>query len=152
MAKHTTPTITFSPRAFELLRKHMDKDGRLKLPVRVSLECVRTVWVADAREHVRRDDVTLPKGSDIGTITDMLAFAAEIRGEDSRVKGWRMPPLSTAYLCDDGGVRTVGQMLEGISVELMPHDEVDFDMLMACFGCGWTHPLSPTMHPKGMIL
>jgi hypothetical protein len=66
-------------------------------------------------------------------------------------QAWRMPPLSTAYLCDDGRMRTVGQMLEGVSLELMPHDEVDFDTLMACFGCDWTHPLSPTMHPRGEL-
>jgi hypothetical protein len=76
-------------------------------------------------------------------------LATEVRSEDSRIDGWRMPPLSTAYLCDDGRMRTVGQMLEGVSLEPMPHDEVDFDTLMACFGCDWAHPLSPTMHPCG---
>lgn len=152
MAKQTTPTITFTPQAFELLRSHMDGEGRLNMPVRVSLKCVRAMWVADANQQSSIDDVMLPKGSDVGTITDMLAFAAEVKSEDSRVSGWRMPPLSTAYLCDDGRIRTIGEMLEGISVDLMPHDEVDFDMLMTCFGCDWTHPLSPTMHPVGALV
>ena len=152
MAKQTTPAITFTPQAFELIRSHMDDEGRLNTPVRVSLECVRAMWVADARQRVAMDDITLPRGSDIGTITDMLAFAAEVRSEDSRISGWRMPPLSTAYLCDDGRVRTIGEMLEGISVDLMPHDDVDLDMLMSCFGCDWTNPLSPTSHPKGLLI
>jgi hypothetical protein len=81
----------------------------------------------------------------------MLAFAAEVRREDSRISGWRMPPLSTAYLCDDGRVRTIGEMLEGMSVELMPHDDVDFNLLMACFGCDWTHPLNPITNPSGLL-
>ena len=84
-------------------------------------------------------------------ITDMLSWAAEVRGDDGYGKGWRMPPLSTAYLCDDGRLRAIGEMLEGISVDLVPHDEVDFDLLMMCFGCDWTHPLSPTMHPAGLL-
>jgi hypothetical protein len=66
-------------------------------------------------------------------------------------QAWRMPPLSTAYLCDDGKMRTVGQMLEGISVELMPRDEVDFDLLLFSYGVDWTHPLVPTMRPRGLL-
>ena len=151
MAKQTTPTVTFTPQAFELIRSHMDNEGRLTTPVRVSLECVRAMWIADAKQQVAMDDVTLARGSDTDTIADMLAFAAEVRSEDSRISGWRMPPLSTSYLCDDGRVRTIGEMLEGISVELMPHDDVDFDTLMTCCGCDWTHPLSPTMHPSGLL-
>jgi hypothetical protein len=43
MAKQTTPTVTFKSQAFELLRSHMDDEGRLTIPVRLSLECVRTM-------------------------------------------------------------------------------------------------------------
>lgn len=151
MAKPTNTTITFTPQAFELLRAHMDGAGKLTLPVRVSLECVRATWVVDAESRVSGDGVTLPDGCDMSAITDMLSWAAEVRGDDGYGRGWRMPPLSTAYLCDDGRLRTIGEMLEGISVNLMPHDEVDFDLLMTCFGCDWTHPLSPTMHPSGLL-
>ena len=48
MAKQTTPTVTFTPQAFELIRSHMDNEGRLTTPVRVSLECVRAMRIADA--------------------------------------------------------------------------------------------------------
>lgn len=60
-----------------------------------------------------------------------------------------MPPLSTAHLCDDGRMRTVGQMLEGISIELMPRDELNLHTLLFAFGVDWTHPLVPTMNKRG---
>ena len=151
MAKRKSPTITYTTEAVKRINENTNGDGTLERDVRVAVECVRTVWVVDAKDRVGRDDVTLPKGYGMDAISDMLAFVVEVRCEESRRQGWRMPPLSTAYLCDDGRIRTVGQMLEGISIELMPHDEVDFETLMDCFGCDWTHPLSPLMHPHGLL-
>lgn len=151
MKTQNAPAIMFTPQAFDLLRRHMDEGGRLTASVRLSLACVRATWMADARGHVGLDDVVLPKGCDIDAITEMLAWTAQVRCEDSRISGWRMPPLSTAYLCDDGKVRTIGQMLEGISIELMPHDEMDFEALLFCYGVDWTHPLVPTMQPYGFL-
>ncbi|MBR3159226.1 MAG: hypothetical protein IKF14_09015 [Atopobiaceae bacterium] len=139
MKMDKTPAILFTPQAFDLLRKHMNESGKLTIPVRISLDCLRAMWVADDKGHVGRGDVTLPKGCDLDTITDMLAWVAQVRSESSRICGWRMPPLNTAYLCDDGRVRTIGEMLEGISVEFMPRDDVDLDLLMTCFGCDSTH-------------
>lgn len=151
MAMHNTPTITFTAKAFERIRENMDTKGKLERAVRVRVECVRTVWVVDAKDYVNRDDVTLPKVYDMDAIEKLIArFIRETR-EDSRPGSWRMPPLSTAYLCDDGKMRTVGQMLEGISVELMPHDEVDFDLLLFSYGVDWTHPLVPLMRPYGLL-
>ena len=128
MAMHNTPTITSTSKAFECIRENMD-----------------------AKDYVNRDDVTLPKGYDMDAIEKLIArFIRETR-EDARPSSWRMPPLSTAYLCDDGKMRTVGQMLEGISVELMPHDEVDFDLLLFSYGVDWTHHLVPTMRSRGLL-
>lgn len=104
----------------------MDDGDNLTISVRLSLDCVRSTWMADARVRVGLDDIVLPKGCDIDAITEMLSWTEQVRCEDSRISGWRMPPLSTAYLCDDGKVRTNGQMLEGISIEVLPHDEIDF--------------------------
>ena len=151
MTKKTSLAITFTSKALEVLRTHMDVNGKLKRPVRVSLECVRATWVVNAKGYAGRDDVTLPKGCDMESIVDMITWAVEARSADKRSGAWRMPPLSTAYLCNDGRLRTLGGMLEGLPIDLMPHDEVDFDLLMACFGCDWTDPLSPNMHPHGLL-
>lgn len=152
MKTQNAPAVMSTPQAFDLLRRNMDEDGKLTTSVRLSLACVRATWMADAKGHVGLDDVVLSKGCDIDAITEMLAWDARVRCEDGRINGWRMPPLSTAYLCDDGKVRTVGQMLEGISIELMPNDEVDFEMLLFYFGVDWTHPLVPTMNVKGLLV
>ena len=151
MAMKKTPAITFTAKAFERIRENMDATGKLERAVRVRVECVRTVWVVDAKDYVKRDDMTLPKGYDMDAIEKLISRFIREAHEDARPGSWRMPPLSTAYLCDDGKMRTVGQMLEGISVELMPHDEVDFDLLLFSYGVDWTNPLVPTMHPAGLL-
>ena len=151
MAMQKTPAITFTAKAFERTRENMDARGKLERAVRVRVECVRAVWVVDAKDYVKRDDVTIPKGCDMDAIEKLIArFIRETR-EDARPGSWRMPPLSNAYLCDDGKMRTVGQMLEGISVELMPHDEVDYGLLLFSYGVDWTNPLVPTTHPAGLL-
>ena len=131
-------------------REH-GRHGKTGEAVRVRVECVRTVWVVDAKDYVKRDDMTLPKGYDMDAIEKLISRFIREAHEDARPGSWRMPPLSTAYLCDDGKMRTVGQMLEGISVELMPHDEVDFDLLLFSYGVDWTNPLVPTTHPAGLL-
>ena len=143
--------VAISPEAFDLLYENMGEEGHLEKDLRVSLTCVRGTWIVDAEERAGGDGMTLPAGYDMRAISSLVRrFVRETRSDDHAM-GWRMPPLSTAYLCDDGRMRTVGQMLEGVSVDLMPRDEVDFDTLMVCFGCDWTHPLSPTMHPRGAL-
>ena len=54
---------------------------------------------------------------------------------------WKMPPLSTAFLCDDGRRRTLGEMLEGVADEDLPKDDNDVLMVLEAYGCDWTHPI-----------
>lgn len=145
------PTITFTGKAFGRIHENMDSAGILERRVRVRVECVRTVWVVDAKPYTKPDDLTLPKGYDMDAIEELVARFIRETHTDDHALGWRMPPLSTAYLCDDGKMRTIGQMLEGISIELMPHDEVDFDLLLFSYGVDWTHPLVPLMRPHGLL-
>ena len=75
----------------------MDATGKLERAVRARVECVRTVWVVDAKNYVKRDDVTLPKGYDMDAIEKLMArFIRETR-EDARPSSWRMPPHSRAH-------------------------------------------------------
>ena len=55
---------------------------------------------------------------------------------------WRMPPLSTIWLCDDGVKRTLGEMLEGVDDDCIPQDDTDLLMLLDCFGADWTKPIT----------
>lgn len=151
MKRDKTPTITFTAKAFERIRKNMDDKGKLERTVRVRVECVRAVWVVDAKDYVKRDDVTLPKGYDMEAIEKHIARFIRETHKDAVPGSWRMPPLSTAFLCDDGRTRTVGQMLEGISIELMPHDEIDFDMLLFSYGVDYTNPVVASMRPHGLL-
>lgn len=152
MSEHEAPLITFTPRALERIHQNMGGNGRMLRKVRVSLECVRGVWIVDAKPSTERNELVLYYFYGMREICDLVSLYATKRAKEQRNKGaWRMPPLSTAYRCDDGRTRTVGQMLEGISVEMMPKDEVDFDALLVAYGCDWTHPLVPTMHPCGML-
>ena len=53
--------------------------------------------------------------------------------------GWRAPSPDTLYVVhgDDGapeGLMTYADMLDGISAELVPKDEGDYDTLMWAFG------------------
>lgn len=142
---------TFAPGAFDLLLKNTDDKGIVTRDLRVSLSCVRGVWVVDVEGRATRDHLTIPAGYDMDAITSLVErFVRETHGDDHGT-GWRMPPLSTAYLCDDGRMRTIGQMLEGISIELMPHDELDFHTLLFAFGVDWTHPLVATMRTHGLL-
>ena len=52
---------------------------------------------------------------------------------------WRMPPLSTVWLCDDGCERTLGEMIEGTG--FVPKDDKDVLMLLERYGCDWTSPI-----------
>ena len=52
---------------------------------------------------------------------------------------WRMPPLSTVWLCDDGCQRTLGEMIEGTG--FVPKDDQEVLMLLERHGCDWTAPI-----------
>ena len=54
---------------------------------------------------------------------------------------WRMPPLSTVFLCDDGRYRTLGEMLDGVLEDDMPKSDQDLLMLLEARGCDWTSPI-----------
>lgn len=66
---------------------------------------------------------------------------------------WRMPPLSTIYLCDDGVHRTIGEMLEGIEEDLIPKNDEDFLFMLDMFGADWTGPcitFSPSQREEAL--
>lgn len=54
-------------------------------------------------------------------------------------QNWRMPPLSTVWLCDDGCSRSLGEMIEGTG--FVPKDDQDVLMLLEQHGCDWTSPI-----------
>ena len=84
MAMKKTPAITFTAKAFERIRENMDATGKLERAVRVRVECVRTVWVVDAKDYVKRDDMTLPKGYDMDAIEKLISRFIREAHEDAR--------------------------------------------------------------------
>lgn len=54
---------------------------------------------------------------------------------------WRMPPLSTVFLCDDCKRRTLGEMLDGVADEDLPKNDEDVLMVLERYGADWTSPI-----------
>ena len=140
------PLVTISPRAFEEIRAAMGDDGMLLRDVGAVLRNERGVWIIDigwwGPDEVR---LTLDAGGTMCAIERAAKRLALKRMREKRQSGWRMPPLHTSYLCDDGKVRTLGQMLEGYPPGLMPSDEDELEFLLGVYGCDWKHRPAPTM-------
>lgn len=54
---------------------------------------------------------------------------------------WRMPPLSTVFLCDDCKRRTLGEMLDGIADESLPKNDEDILMVLERYGADRSSPI-----------
>lgn len=48
-------------------------------------------------------------------------------------KQWEIPDDDARYLCDDGKVRTWGEMTADLEPDVYPTCEYDFDMMLFCF-------------------
>ena len=47
---------------------------------------------------------------------------------------WVEPEKDARFLCDDGVVRTWGELVKDMDADVYPQDERDYDLLMFCFG------------------
>ena len=56
-------------------------------------------------------------------------------------QAWRMPPLSTAFLCDDTVFRTLGEMIAGCGDGFVPKSDEDVLMVLDRYGADWTSPV-----------
>lgn len=56
-------------------------------------------------------------------------------------QAWRMPPLSTVWVCDDSVQRTLGEMIAGMEDGFVPKNDEDVLMVLERFGCDWTSPI-----------
>lgn len=51
-----------------------------------------------------------------------------------KMKLWEVPGDDTRYMCDDGKVRTWGEMTADLEPDVYPSCKYDFNTLMFCFG------------------
>lgn len=56
-------------------------------------------------------------------------------------QAWRMPPLSTVWVCDDSVQRTLGEMIAGLEDGFIPKNDEDVLMVLKRYGCDWSSPL-----------
>lgn len=56
-------------------------------------------------------------------------------------QAWRMPPLSTIWLCDDGCERTLGEMIAGLGDGAIPKCDEDVIEVLDRYGADWTSPV-----------
>lgn len=135
-----TPLVTISPDAFEEIYAAMGDGGMLLRDVDATLRSERGVWIIDVGWcGFDAMELTLDAGSNMGSIVRAVSEIAYGKMCENRQSGYRMPPLSTRYLCDDGEVRTLGQMLEGYPPGLMPSDEEELEFLLGVYGCDFAH-------------
>lgn len=65
---------------------------------------------------------------------------ATITSKPYPAQSWRMPPLSTAFLCDDAVQRTLGEMIAGYGDDFVPKSDEDVLMVLEHYGADWTSP------------
>ncbi len=49
-------------------------------------------------------------------------------------ENWKEPAMDTRYLCDDGVVRTWGELVGGLEADVYPSRQIDYEDLMWAFG------------------
>ena len=47
---------------------------------------------------------------------------------------WKLPDLDTVYHCEELGPMTLGQMLDGVDLDLVPSDQTMYEDLLWAFG------------------
>lgn len=49
-------------------------------------------------------------------------------------RNWKEPAKDARFLCDDGVVRTWGELVENIEEDVYPCCQGDYDTLLWCYG------------------
>lgn len=65
---------------------------------------------------------------------------------------WRLPPLDTMYLCDDGYYRSLGDLLEELDELEIPTNDEDLLFFLSLYGIDWTRPVSPSIAERDKAL
>ena len=52
---------------------------------------------------------------------------------------WELPDRETAYYLEEGSTMTLGEMLEGVTADLIPTDQSMLDDLLTAYGA-WESP------------
>ena len=47
---------------------------------------------------------------------------------------WKLPALDTVYHCEELGLMTLGQMLDGVDPDMVPSDQTMYEDLLWAFG------------------
>ena len=55
-------------------------------------------------------------------------------GKTAGGNSWSAPGDDARFMCDDGVVRTWGEMTRDLEADVYPDSEEDYDTLMFCFG------------------